>query len=174
MIPQLKPVPNVAGQQLMPATQLLRLQVAYLLEQWAAMQAPPLSWVVDDANDWPTAQELVLPDSVQAALLVNAPNDSKASWGRQEPSFTTTVTVTVQGRLQRFTNKEAQTAIDALRYQVEKAIFTNFDLNQAIQQISSVTTSTDINAEGKYHIGAFNMSLQFEVPEVFDPFVENP
>lgn len=165
MIPKLKPTPNAAEGVEMTASQLLRLRVSYLLGEWAAKYG--FAWVIDDGNDWPTPEEFVMPDGMTAALLVNANSDAKSSWGPQIPSFTTTVVVKVQGRLQGNTHRQAQDLMDALRYQVEKAIFTDQPLIAAIIQFAHVQTQMDINAEGEYHMGAFSTDISMEVPEIF-------
>lgn len=161
------PVPNVAGEQDMTARELLRRQVAYLLLQKSI--ACEFGWEVQEATDWPTPPEKL------PAVLISATRDSKQSWtDNGAPAFNTTVTVVVEYRgAQKLSYIEAQMDVDKFCRIIEREIFTNYNLVQAVQQFVSANTNVEITAEGRYHQGAFKMSIDMQVPEVFDPFSEN-
>ena len=101
-------------------------------------------------------------------------NEQKTSTAKQSPTFTTQVTLEILARVQAATDVDAQDALEALGQRIEAAVFGCVALVRIIQQVSSVTTQTQISAEGKQHIGALLMTAQFEVFEAFDPIELDP
>ena len=123
---------------------------------------------VDSPGDWSIAPSR-LPN-----IKLRTPVDRKASITRTMPEFTTTVTIEILATLQAGSDAAAQDAIEALGQQLELALFGAQPLVKLCQQFSSVTTETDITAEGEVHIARIRLALDCEVFEAFDPTEINP
>jgi hypothetical protein len=150
----------------MSARTLLRMQIAAIVQQINALGS--FGWNVQSPADWNT-QEGNLP-----AVIINSPSDHRQAWSRGESCFTTTVDIRIEARAHlKDTAAAAQTAIDAMMYAIENAVFTDYALVRAIQQFVSTSTQTRVNAEGNGHLGSATFDLSIELPEVFDPFPTN-
>ena len=134
----------------------------------AALSGPAFAGVtVESPGDWSTPPE-ALP-----ALLLRAPEEHKESINKGMPEFTTTVTIEIEARVGATDPAEAQDAIEALCYTVEMALLTSDGLIRIVNQVASLATRMEISSNGKIHFGAAVMTVNFEVPEMFDPFVTN-
>lgn len=119
-------------------------------------------------GDWET-MPAALPE-----IKVRCGTDSKTSVAKQQPDFTTQVTIEILARVLAATDTAAQDALEALGGKIEAAVFGSVPLIALCQRVSSVTTQTSINADGEQHIGAILVTAQFEVFEVFDPIELDP
>lgn len=142
-------------------TILARRQVR--LAALAALQGASLGATIECPGDWTTPPE-VLP-----AILLRTPRDRKDSIARTQPEFTTTITLEIEARIEASSAAVAQDAIEALGYNIEQALFTNYGLIVIIQQIVSVDTETDISSAGRQHLGGLRMTIGIEVFEAFEP-----
>ena len=124
--------------------------------------------VVLSPGDWET------PPKNFPEIKLRCGNDTKTATAKQAPTFTTQVTLEIIARVQAATDVDAQDALEALGQRIEAAVFGCVPLVRIIQQVSSVTTQTQISAEGEQHIGALLMTAQFEVFEAFDPIELDP
>ncbi|NNM64058.1 MAG: hypothetical protein HKL99_05520 [Burkholderiales bacterium] len=133
----------------------------------AALQAIP-GLFVQSPGDWNTP-----PSNLPAALLrVSA--ERKDSVVQQMPEFTTSVTLDIDLRVQAATAEAAQDALEALGYQVEQALFTNYSLVGMLQQISGVDVDVEISSEGREHLGGARLRVNCELFEAFDPSAVAP
>lgn len=120
-------------------------------------------------RDWPTAE------SILPAIIVRTPNDSGESLGRfGPPSFTTTVMLSIAGRVKAATEGAADTNARLLRDQILAALLCNgqFIHEQQIQQFSSYASKIDVTAEGGAHLGDASVTLAVEILQVFEPTID--
>ena len=102
-------------------------------------------------------------------LGLNMGIERKVSAARSMPTFTTMITLEIVGRVSATTKEAAQDALEALGYSVEQGVMACVALVQMLQQIAGVTTSTEISGEGSAYNAAFEMSVDCECFEAFDP-----
>ncbi len=124
---------------------------------------------VQSPGDWNT------PPAKLPAALVRAASERKDGWAKSQPDFTTTVTLEVDLRVQGVTAEAAQDALEALGYQVEETLFTDYSLNAMLAQFSGVDVDVEISAEGGAHFGGARMRIACETAETFgvgDPVVD--
>jgi hypothetical protein len=121
---------------------------------------------IESPGDWTTPPE-GLP-----ALILRAPDERKDSITKGMPEFTTVVTVEIEMRVGAIDAAGAQDAIEALCHAVEMALLTNYELIRMINQVAAIRTTTEISSDGKIHFAAALMALNFELPEMFDPFAQ--
>lgn len=115
-------------------------------------------------RDWPTYA------GNYPALLVQTTKERKESNGRTGlPTFTTTTTLAVTGRLEAATATDAEMQLETLAEQIQSTILTNYSLISSIQQFVSVDTRIEVTAEGKRHIGEVQVEFDLEYFEAFDP-----
>lgn len=100
--------------------------------------------------------------------------DRKAAIGTQHAAFTTTVTLEISGRVRGTSEAAAQAAIDALGFRIEQAVLAAPAFIRLLQRVGSVVTTTEVNADGSSYVGAFDMSVECETFEDFDPTEINP
>jgi len=120
--------------------------------------------VIDSPGDWSTPPE-ALP-----AILLRATDDRKESITKGQPEFTTTISLEIEARVGAVDDAAAQDAIEALCYAIEMALLTNYALISIVNQVASFDTKMEISSDGKIHFGGARMTVNFEVPEMFDPF----
>ena len=118
---------------------------------------------VESPGDWDTV----------AAQLPNVKlrcgTERKSSITRTEPEFTTTVALEILARVEANSEGDAQDCIEQLGALIESALLGNVAFVKLCQQFSSVSTQTQISAEGKRHLGGIHMVIECEVFESFDP-----
>lgn len=114
-------------------------------------------------DDWPMGAALM------PSVLVNAPHERKESWGRNAPSFTTTATIVAIGRVAGTAQRQVQADIELLCEQIEIAVLTDQQMNQMIQQFSSVETQVVLTSEGKQHFAEATISFAPEFAQVYVP-----
>jgi hypothetical protein len=118
-------------------------------------------------RDWPTWS------GNYPAILVQTPRERKESVARGMPQFTTTVTMTVIGRVDGTDEGRVEADLESLCEQIEQAILTNHDLVQLTQQFSSVDTRMEVTNEGEKHIGEVQMDFAMEFFEAFQPVISD-
>lgn len=123
---------------------------------------------VDSPGDWSTP-----PEAMPAVLLRNS-RDRKDSVNKGMPEFTTTITLEIEARVEAVDSSTAQDNIEALVYNIENALFTDYNVISMIQQIASVDSEIEITADGRRHLGGVKMSIVFEMFEAFDPAAPLP
>lgn len=114
-------------------------------------------------GDWTT-----IPVDFQAEVKVSGLGDRKMPQGKHMPTFTTTVTIQVDGRLQATTAESAQDSIEELQELIEDAVFGSFSIVSQIQQCSDVSTKVEVSSEGKQHVAGLVMVFDFELFESYD------
>ncbi len=129
-------------------------------------------------RDWPTAEEMY------PLILVQTPFEEKNSLGLAAPQFNTVTTVRITGRLQALDGtvendgaQKAETALERLREQVERAVINSTDLTRQIQQFVRVRSTIDVNSGGEGHTAQLLMELDIEYyqgPEDFYPITATP
>lgn len=119
-------------------------------------------------RDWPTWS------GNYPAILVQTPRERKESISKSIPEFTTTVTMTVIGRLDGTDEGRVEADLETLCEQIEQAILTNYDLVRLTQQFSSVDTRMEVTNEGEKHIGEVQMDFAMEFFEAFEPVIADP
>ncbi|WP_317201481.1 hypothetical protein [Janthinobacterium sp.] len=134
----------------------------------AALEGGGTGAAIQSPGDWDT------PPSKLPAILMRAPGDRKEGIAHGQTSFTTTVTVEMEARVEAATAEIAQDALEALCYAIECAILTNHGLISIVQKVVSVDTVSDVTAEGRRQLGGAMMTFVFELVEVFDPFLQSP
>ncbi len=107
-------------------------------------------------------------------IKVRTEGDTKVSITRAMPEFTTTVHLVVEIKVSATTEGAAQDALEALCYSAEQVLLTNYALIGASQQVSSISTTSDISCEGREHFGEALMRLDVETFEAFDPTAVPP
>ena len=148
-------------------TMLARRQIR--LAALAALTGASFTGVtIESPGDWSTPPE-ALP-----AILLRATDDRKESITKGQPEFTTTVSIEIDARVGATDPSAAQDAIEAICYSIEMALMTNYALISIVNQVASVDTKMEISSDGKIHFGGARMTVNFEVPEMFDPFETTP
>jgi hypothetical protein len=100
--------------------------------------------------------------------------ERKVSTGRTMPEFTTTATLFVSAHVAADTDEAAQDAIEALGQQLEYAILGAPAFVELLQQVSGITSETEISAMGSQFQAQLRMAIDCEVFEAFDPTLINP
>ncbi|HDS2235931.1 TPA: ATP-binding protein [Klebsiella michiganensis] len=129
-------------------------------------------------RDWPTSAALY------PALLVQTPFDYKKAQGRNTPAFTTVTTVRITGRVQEYDGEtdddgamRAETALEDLREQVERAVINSYELTRKIQKYAEIRSTIDVDGEGEAHLGQllFEIDIEhYQGPEDFYPIDPPP
>ena len=124
-------------------------------------------------RDWPTSS------TIYPALLVQTPFDHKKALGRNTPAFTTVTTVRITGRVQEYDGEtdddgamRAETALENLREQVERAVINSYELTRKIQKYAEVRSTINVDADGEAHMGQllFEIDIEhYQGPEDFYP-----
>ena len=109
-------------------------------------------------GDWPSDPEKNT--VLQVGRLIN---ESKASVSRGQAEFTTTIYITVDGRLARDTGEKALRDIERLSWKVEQAILTDYNINLNIQQFPTVKTVQEIDSSSGLHVAQFAIEFATEI-----------
>ncbi|WP_168393463.1 ATP-binding protein [Erwinia amylovora] len=124
-------------------------------------------------RDWPTSED------IYPVILVQTPIDVKNSLGRNVPQFTTVTTVRITGRLQELDEEnadngaiKAESALERLREQIERAVINSYHLTRQIQQFLQVRSTIDISAAGEGHTAQLLMELDIEYYQGPEEFYE--
>ena len=149
----------------MSTTTLARRQVR--LASFVALQALDGCTVLSP-GDWDT------PPKAYPEIKVRCGAEQKNSVTKQQPEFTTAVTIEVLGRVQGTTDVDAQDQLESLDARIEAALLGAVPLITIVQQVASVHTQVSINSDGQYHVGSVLKSVVFEVFEHFDPIELDP
>lgn len=102
-------------------------------------------------------------------IVVSAGPERKESSGRHAPLFTVTATILVEVTVRGSSATDANDQLDQMCERIEESVIGNAGLYSMIQQISAVSTETDISAESKYHLGQASVSFDLEFVEQFTP-----
>jgi hypothetical protein len=120
--------------------------------------------------DWPTAP------GAYPLIIVRTPRERKENAAPRygPPTFFTTVSLAVTGRVEATTEAEAEAALELLSVQVEQALLTNgqFIFDNEIQQFSSVETTMDVVSESGQHYGETVVTFAVEVQQTYDPVID--
>lgn len=100
--------------------------------------------------------------------------DRKESVAKSAPAFTTSTTLEVSARLSAGTPEDAQDAIEDLGYVLEQACLAAPEFVSLLQQIASVTSTTDISGEGSTFVAELLMSVDCECYEEYDVVAIDP
>lgn len=96
--------------------------------------------------------------------------DRKVGWGKQQlAKFTTTSTMEILARASATTQEGAQDAIESLVALIEDAVFRNVAVLKQISAIPNVNSNTEISGEGSQYQAECQISIDFEMAEVFYP-----
>lgn len=121
-------------------------------------------------RDWPT-----MPGGYPL-IMVRTPHERKENVSPRNgpPTFFSTITLAVLGRVEAKTEAEAETMLEQLSGQIEHALLTNgqFIYDNEVQQFASVDISMDVRAEGEMHYGETVISFGIEVPQIFEPCID--
>lgn len=121
-----------------------------------------------EPRDWPTDPAMF------PVLLVSTPTDRKVGIYPGQFEFTTTISIAVIGRVIGAAPDEVNDTLDLLSLQVEDALMLSPVFAQDIQQFSSITTSSVVNAQGKNHIGEIGIVFDLVVFQVFGQTKSEP
>lgn len=143
---------------LMLARRELRLAVVEAVETLTGVN-------VESPGDWDT------PPAKLPQIKVRVPSENKVSAARGMPTFTTTVFLELEAKVEADTGEDAQDAIEALVYRIEVAVLSRYGVVALLQQVSSIRTDIAITAEGKRHNGNARMVFGLECFEAYDPSV---
>ena len=109
-------------------------------------------------------------------LIVRTPREHKENNAPRSglPSFWSTISLAVVGRVEGTTEAAAESALETLSDQIENALLTNgqFIFANQIQQFSSVETSMEVRAENERHYGETVVSFAIEVPQYYEPTID--
>jgi len=128
-------------------------------------------------RDWATRQD------DYPSILVQTPFEEKQSQGRNAPQFTTVTTIRITGRLEAYDGEtndgatEAETGLETLREQIERAVINSYELTRQIQQYKHIRSAIDVSASGDGHIGQLTFEIDaeyFQGPEDFYPITAVP
>ena len=123
---------------------------------------------VESPGDWDT-QPAQMPN-----IQMRATNDRKVPNGKSSPAYTTTVTLEILCRVQARTQEDCQDALEDLGNRVENALLGETAFLVSLQGPPSVTTRSQITAEGEVHFGGIQILLDCETFETFDATQINP
>ncbi|MBC8729440.1 hypothetical protein [Paraburkholderia sp. UCT2] len=136
--------------------------------QRAALRVAGRPVLIRSPGDW------AAPSDVLPAVIVRTAHESKSSFNRGMPQFTTTCSLEVKAMVEAATGEAAQDAIESLWYAVENALLLDWSLVRMLQQFVSVESVLDIRADGARHLAGIAASFRCEFPEMYDPTVEQP
>jgi hypothetical protein len=113
------------------------------------------------------------PDTIDKLpmVVVQTPHERKVCIFPGQAAFTTTITLSVVGRIAGVPGQEVQLneSLDTLSGQIEDALLTSPALLLAVQKWATIETQTVVSAEGKYFVGEIGMLLEVEVYQAFGP-----
>ncbi len=138
---------------------LVALSVLQALPGMAEVESPPVTATAPSQMPY-------------AAVRCGA--ERKVGATKQQATFTTTSTLEILARVSASTKEAAQDAIEALGYQIEQQLFGAPAFIALVQQVASVSTTTEINGDGSQYQAGIEMSVDCELYEVFDPVLINP
>lgn len=120
--------------------------------------------------DWPYAT-----DSYPLAII-RVPRERKenANGRNGEPTFFTTISLLVIGRVSADSEDAAWQSVEQFSTQIEAALLTNqkFVNDNGIQQFVSVETARDVRSESELHIGECSVHFQCEVYQQYDTVID--
>lgn len=121
-------------------------------------------------NDWPNDP------NDYPGIVVRTPHERKENCAPRNgpPAFFTTIILSVIGRISADTEVLAESQLETLSAQIEKALLTNqqFINDNGILQFSSVETAMDIRSESEYHIGETVTAFHIEVYQEYYPTLD--
>lgn len=121
-------------------------------------------------QDWPTTA------GAYPLIIVRTPRERKENVSPRAgpPSFFSTVTLAVVGRVEGVTEAAAESALETLSVQIENAILTNgqFMYDNQVQQFTFVETSMEVNSTSERHFGETVVLFGVEVPQFYEPTID--
>ncbi|CAG9248563.1 conserved hypothetical protein [Burkholderia diffusa] len=115
-----------------------------------------------------------IPVDTLPALVVRTAHETKTSFQRGEPQFTTVCALEIKAVIAAPTASQAQDDIETLWYAIENALLLDWSLVRMTQQFATVETVMAIRAEGAQHIAGIAGSFACEYVEAFDPTTDPP
>lgn len=103
------------------------------------------------------------------AVLVNWGRETKISNGREVANFTTTFTLRLDVKVQDVTMAEATRKLDLLVGQIQKAILTNYALNQKLQQFPVIDAINTTDSNSEFFISTAIIDIGMEFFELYQP-----
>lgn len=140
----------------------LRLAALAALER-AALAVRGVAVALQSPGDWN------IPADCLPAVVVRTAHETKTSFNRGMPEFTTSCTLEIKAVLEASTAGQAQDDIEALWFAIENALLCDWSLVRMLQQIASIETALDIKADGARHLAGIAGSFACEFAEMFDP-----
>ncbi len=114
-------------------------------------------------RSWPTKADLF------PAIIVQTPVERKVAIGRGIDQFNAYIRLVAVGRVWRASEEEAQADIDLLSGQIEEALLCNNDFSNAVQQFTTIETTSAINTDSRNIIGDVGLAFECEVYQVYGP-----
>lgn len=148
----------------LPMTARRQVRLAVL----AALQGANLGCTIASPGDWET------PSTKLPSILMRCVGDRKTSTMAGQITFTTTVLLDIEARVEANSGEAAQDALEALSHAIECAVITNYQVNQIVQKFAAIDAVIEVTAEGKRHVGGVMMTFMVEVYEAFDPVYQSP
>ncbi len=104
------------------------------------------------------------------ALLVWSPEDRKTSMGRNmKGGFTSTCTLVVRARITAGNPELVEAALDSITGQILEALVLPLLAYDGVQQITEISTESQVNATTAQLIGEAAIALSIEYVEWFEP-----
>ena len=116
-----------------------------------------------------TARSLPIKADLLPAIYLQVPEDRGESAGRFQPQFTRVSTLAIRGKLKAATPMDVELALEGFAEQIELALMTNVRLQEAITQVTELTTSIVVSSDQSDHIGEVRMILGLEYIETYPP-----
>jgi hypothetical protein len=121
-------------------------------------------------QDWPTTA------GGYPLIIVRTPRERKENVSPRSgpPSFFSTITLAVVGRVEDVTEGGAESALETLSAQIENALLTNgqFMYDNEVQQFAFVETSMEVNSTSERHFGETVVLFGVEVPQFYEPTID--
>lgn len=122
---------------------------------------------IDSPGNW-SLQHLKENDYLPS-ILVRTSSENKASNVRAGlPQFNSSVSIDVMCVLSSTTAEKAQDLIEALWFQVENLLLTDYSIIGSVQNVQSVDSKLEIDSSGNDHIAAISAAFVYEAFEVYD------
>lgn len=123
---------------------------------------------VQSPGDWET------PSVKLPLVMLRNRVERKVSNARTVPNFTTTVSLELLARIEGTTAEQAQDMIEDFGARLEDAVLGAPTFIAWLQQVSGITSNTNITSDGRRHIGELQMMIDCETFELYDPTEINP
>lgn len=148
----------------LPMTARRQVRLAVL----AALRGASLGCDIQSPGDWET------PSDTLPSILMRCTADRKNATAPGQITFTTSVLMEIEARVEANSAEVAQDQLEALSYAIECAVITNYEVNLIVQKFATIDSAIEITSEARRHIGGVMMVFTLEVYEAFDPIYQSP